>query len=101
MDTSGGKPIQAPPVSVKPLSSFRRDTLARLVITCDMRGPFFVRKLPAACYSNYKFLKLELRILKAFQSPRDKRMVGGRLHAPSGVAEVLLHHAFLALRRLR
>src|ERR1700722_11136535 len=102
MATSGGSPtVIADPDSVNPRRNLRRETRLRLVITCDMRTPFLTRKLPGADQRQNQRLKIIIRSLEILEDAVQRGSVRRRFHAARGIAEILFHHALLALRRPR
>jgi hypothetical protein len=87
-----------------PFSKVRREVLTRFVITCGMGcGLFYILpwKLPEKRKGDDHFLKTVLRTPEGFNRLKNNGTVGGRIHSARRVAEILLHHAFLALRALR
>src|SRR3954451_1519076 len=102
IETNGGKPTTTcEPTAVSPFRMARRVSLTRLVITCDMDSTSRIRKLPQPNHRDDHLFKAELRLTKLVQDLAEHRAVRRRLEPPRRVAEVLLHHAFLALRALR
>src|SRR3954471_3147759 len=101
MEASGGSPTQIrAPERDNPLSSVRRESRNRLVITCDTSGSSLGWEFPRQNQRGHEFLKLELRALEIRGDPRNQRAVAGRVHTAGDVAEILFHNAFLALRVL-
>src|SRR5207302_6229447 len=99
MEASGGSPTQMrAPERDKPLSSVRRESRNRLVITCDTSGSSLEREFPRQNQRGHEFLKLELRALEIRGDPGNHRTVAGRVRTACDVAEILFHNAFLALR---
>src|SRR3954451_18427850 len=78
MEASGGSPTQRrAPESDNPLSSVRRESRNRLVITCDTSGSSLGWEFPRQNQRGHEFLKLELRALEIRGDPRNQRAVAG------------------------
>src|SRR5256885_3520589 len=99
MEARGGNPTQMrAPERDNPLSSMRRESRNRLVITCDTSGSSLGREFPRQNQRGHEFLKLELRAPEIRSDPGDQRAVSDCLQTACDVAEILFHNAFLALR---
>src|SRR5436853_4508520 len=86
---------------VKPFRKNLRESLTRLVISCDMVRTFRRRRIPLRHQGYNQIFEMKRRVPEVFERPPDQRLVGRCIVASRHVPKHLLYDALLALGRAR
>src|SRR5262245_57006269 len=77
IEISGGRPTTTGACeSVRPLRKILRESLGRLVMTCDMRVVPGGRSIPPCDQGYHQFPETELRLAEIFERTVEQRPVG-------------------------